>query len=320
MKNWIYGLVGVACVGGLFSANGESLLKATTFPKGFNDLPFVTRMQVLADGYDELKSVYDESGRCISGCAYAGIRIEDEIAAIQRNTERANAAIVAPQYSQQPGESLTLPVYTFPVRPVPGAEQGPEISTQGIQPVIVNNSDIITKSPINAEIRITSDFGPRKRPVAGASEVHRGIDISVPVGTPIHSTANGIISRIWNNPKSGGLAVLVRHANGFYTAYYHLSNNNVLNVGDTVSAGDIIAYSGNTGVSTGPHLHYTVYHVPNNKTLDYQTDVVDPLWTENLLRVQYRFANQGVKSCLHTPTNFCGTGAVPPNTLPGELK
>ena len=326
MKNWIYGFVGVACVGGFFSANGESLLKATTFPKGFNDLPFVTRIQVLADGYDELKSVYNEKGECVSGCAYAGIKIEDEIAAIRRNTERANAAIVATQYSQQPTNSL--PIYTFPVHPVPGIESGPTVDTaqnpenptQNTQPVIGNNSDIIENAPINAEIRITSDFGPRKRPAAGASEVHRGIDISVPVGTPVCATANGIISRIWDNPKNGGRAVLIRHANGFYTAYYHLSNNSVRNVGDTVSVGDIVAYSGNTGVSTGPHLHYTIYHVPNNRTLNYQTDVVDPLWTENLLRVQYRFANQEIKSCLHTPRNFCGTGPVPLETLPGEIK
>lgn len=103
---------------------------------------------------------------------------------------------------------------------------------------------------------ISSYFGPRPSPTAGASSNHGAVDIPISYA-PVYAAADGmIVSAGW---MSGyGNYIEIDHGNGYYTAYGHLDSFNV-SAGDTVSRGDQIAVSGNTGVSTGPHLHYEVY-------------------------------------------------------------
>ncbi len=103
---------------------------------------------------------------------------------------------------------------------------------------------------------ISSYFGPRPSPTAGASSNHGAIDIPISYA-PVYSAADGrVVSAGW---MSGyGNYIEIDHGNGYYTAYGHLSSFNV-SAGDTVSRGEQIAVSGNTGVSTGPHLHFEVY-------------------------------------------------------------
>lgn len=116
---------------------------------------------------------------------------------------------------------------------------------------------------------ISSYFGPRPSPTAGASSNHGAIDIPVNY-QPVYSAANGrVVSAGW---MSGyGNYIEIDHGNGYYTAYGHLSSFNV-SAGQTVSRGQQIAVSGNTGVSTGPHLHFEVYI--GGLSLNYR---VDPL-------------------------------------------
>lgn len=106
-------------------------------------------------------------------------------------------------------------------------------------------------SPVNGKItsRFSLDGGLEGR-------VHKGIDIATPTGTPVKATANGtiIISRYSN---SFGYYVAIDNGNGFETLFAHNSKLNC-NVGDIVKRGDIIAYSGSTGDSTGPHVHYEI--------------------------------------------------------------
>jgi murein DD-endopeptidase MepM/ murein hydrolase activator NlpD len=93
---------------------------------------------------------------------------------------------------------------------------------------------------------------------------HNGLDIGVPVGTPVYSADDGIVMAVDNNDKSSwakyqyGKYVLIKHNNGLATLYAHLSQW-VVSKGQTVSRGQLIGYSGNTGYSTGPHLHFGVY-------------------------------------------------------------
>lgn len=93
---------------------------------------------------------------------------------------------------------------------------------------------------------------------------HNGLDIGAPVGTPVFAAESGLVLAVDNNDKSSwqkyqyGKYVLIKHENGLATLYAHLSKQNVIK-GQNVSRGDLIGYVGNTGYSTGPHLHFGVY-------------------------------------------------------------
>lgn len=102
---------------------------------------------------------------------------------------------------------------------------------------------------------VTSEFGPRRAPKAGASTNHGGMDIAVPIGTPVSAPAAGEVI-FAGRRGNGGNTVIVQHANGVTTGYAHLDQIDV-KVGDTVAQGQQIAKSGNTGNSTGPHLHFS---------------------------------------------------------------
>lgn len=105
--------------------------------------------------------------------------------------------------------------------------------------------------------RITSYFGKRENPIHGGDDFHSGVDISAPVGTPVKATADGIVSFAgWSG--GGGYVVVIEHGLGYSTFYAH-NKINLVKVGQQVKRGDIIAYSGATGNTTGPHLHYEIW-------------------------------------------------------------
>ncbi len=101
---------------------------------------------------------------------------------------------------------------------------------------------------------ITSMFGPRS--LLPGEKFHTGIDIGVPERTPVRATASGIV-RFVGNTDGYGLRVEIDHGNGVTTLYAHLSEANVV-PGQRVERGQPIGKSGNTGASTGPHLHYEI--------------------------------------------------------------
>jgi len=103
---------------------------------------------------------------------------------------------------------------------------------------------------------ITSYFGYRQSPVAGATSNHNGIDIGVYSGTPVYSAGDGYVAGCGNNG-ARGVWVMIKHADNLYTFYQHLSSYSV-RTGQTVKRGQRIALSGNTGISSGPHLHFEV--------------------------------------------------------------
>jgi murein DD-endopeptidase MepM/ murein hydrolase activator NlpD len=104
---------------------------------------------------------------------------------------------------------------------------------------------------------ITSPYGSREHPVHGGEEFHSGVDISVPSGTPVHATADGVVSFSGWNGGSGNLVGL-EHGIGYSTFYAH-NRANLVEVGQHVKRGDIIAYAGSTGNATGPHTHYEIW-------------------------------------------------------------
>jgi len=87
--------------------------------------------------------------------------------------------------------------------------------------------------------------------------MHTGIDITMPRGTALHATADGVVSFADRSGGNGNI-VVIEHGHGLSTVYAHNTRNSV-KAGQTVKRGEVIAYSGSTGVSTGPHVHYEVW-------------------------------------------------------------
>jgi len=125
--------------------------------------------------------------------------------------------------------------------------------------------------PVNAPIR--SPLGPRKNPFTGKWDYHYGVDYKVDVGTSAKASGDGEVIRASSHPDYGNVIVIYHGIDDqgryVYTLYAHLSKMNVT-VGDIVEEGQEIAKSGNTGSSTGPHLHFGVIRtdhlLPWNKT------------------------------------------------------
>ena len=114
--------------------------------------------------------------------------------------------------------------------------------------------------------RLTSKFGVRKHPILGYSKMHRGVDFAAKRGTPILAAGDGRVTFAGRNC-SFGRFVEIKHLNNFKTRYAHLYKfAKGLKKGRVVKQGDVIGYVGNSGRSTGPHLHYEVKH--KNRTIN----------------------------------------------------
>lgn len=135
--------------------------------------------------------------------------------------------------------------------------QKEEVTYQAV-PKIVERGTIVPPTyikPISGG-RLTSGFGKRSRPTKGASTYHKGVDWATPVGTSVVASSSGTVTRAgWGS--GYGYCVYIRHPDGRETRYGHLSKV-LVSVGQSVSQGQRIALSGNTGVSTGPHLHFEI--------------------------------------------------------------
>lgn len=108
----------------------------------------------------------------------------------------------------------------------------------------------------------SESFGMRLHPILKVYKMHNGVDIIADVGTPVKATGKGTVVFVGNNP-GFGLDVEIDHGFGYRTVYAHLSSAKVKE-GQKVNRGDIIARTGNSGLSSGPHLHYEVLHNGQN--------------------------------------------------------
>jgi murein DD-endopeptidase MepM/ murein hydrolase activator NlpD len=111
--------------------------------------------------------------------------------------------------------------------------------------------------PEGYSVNARSPYGWRVHPITGKRKFHHGIDVALPVGTPLTAPADGVVVKKGNGP-SGGVTLILKHEDNRHTVYYHLQKPSHLLKGTRVERGELIAYSGNTGASTGPHLHFEV--------------------------------------------------------------
>lgn len=116
-----------------------------------------------------------------------------------------------------------------------------------------------SRQPFPSPMRISSHFNPRRlHPVTRRVAPHKGTDFPVAIGTPIVAPADGVVDHVAYQANGAGKYIRIRHSNGISTVYMHLSRQ-LVRIGQAVKKGERIALSGNTGRSTGPHLHYELH-------------------------------------------------------------
>lgn len=145
-------------------------------------------------------------------------------------------------------------------------------STHDLIAEMVKDSDVIPSeggfvSPLPGgwEDKVTSEFGYRQNPTGAGSEGHTGLDMGVPLGTEVRAVKDGKVLFVRYKQTGYGYHVAIDHGGGMVTLYGHCSEI-LVTEGQTVTAGQVIARSGSTGRSTGPHLHLEVIQdgVPQN--------------------------------------------------------
>lgn len=104
---------------------------------------------------------------------------------------------------------------------------------------------------------LTASYGMRYHPFFKTLQSHQGVDYTIPEGSSVFATADGTVRDVTMRNSTSGMTIVIDHGNGYETAYHHLSKSNVRR-GQQVHRGDIIARSGDTGLSLAPHLHYEV--------------------------------------------------------------
>lgn len=125
----------------------------------------------------------------------------------------------------------------------------------------IKKSKKLFKSPLKfinpmSRASFRSGFGFRKHPMGGGTRFHRGVDISAPSGSPVYAAADGKVSFAGRNG-GYGKCIRISHKNSYKTFYAHLSKI-LVKSGEYIEQGDVIGYEGNTGQSTGPHLHFEI--------------------------------------------------------------
>lgn len=288
---------------------GDSFLKPTSFPKTFQDLSFTARMNILREGYLPYEIQYNENGVCTANCAYHGITLDDDMRSVDQATDEM-ADLIANSGGGASSSGGTG-----------GTSGGGGYSGSWGNGDWCRNG-LSTKLPLrypvdmtNFKYKISSDFGFRTNSPNGA-RFHPAIDIGCPSGTPVYATADGVVVTVANETRPGGAGnyISIKHDNGLITQYLHLDRVFV-SKGDTVTACQQIANSGNSGQSVGgnayaAHLDYRIRFDSNaNKYVDilcpcktsdrntqnsYNTNL-NMTCAHSLFNASYKFKNSGAK-------------------------
>lgn len=239
---------------------GTSLLQPVSFPKTFDDVPFVDKMAVLAEGYEPFDPVYDATtGKCISGCPYVGLTLDYDKEQTEMADDLATRDLI--QNHGWTWDSETNDLHPADDAPVAQTGNGDFVNKTDCMnnECIKQNQTVPYGHPLAKKVPITSKFGPRQDPTNNKNiEYHKGIDFGTPVGSKVYATANGVVKYAGFDRYGGGNYIEIQHAGAFTTKYLHLSQV-LVKTGDKVSGGCVIGKSGASGSrSTGPHLDYRV--------------------------------------------------------------
>ncbi len=160
-----------------------------------------------------------------------------------------------------------------------------ESSYQDIANELETNKDKLSHIPIIRPVpgKLISGFGMRMHPILRIRKTHTGIDMEARMGTPVHATGDGVVKFAGAKANGYGTHIDIDHSYGFVTKYAHLSKIAV-KPGQKVKRGQLIGYSGNTGQSAGPHLHYEV--IRDGRKVDPMNHVIKGVTPEEFLEMK----------------------------------
>jgi murein DD-endopeptidase MepM/ murein hydrolase activator NlpD len=142
----------------------------------------------------------------------------------------------------------------------------------------IDDEGLIPIPQIVKAIRTSSGFGMRYHRIRKKMIGHGGIDLVAPTGSEVRSAAIGTIAKIGYDPDGYGNYIIVKHVDGYFTLYGHLSKvNNGIKVGTKIDNGQVIGKSGNTGISTGPHLHFEIIKANSLAGVFNKANKINPL-------------------------------------------
>lgn len=233
---------------------------------------------VVAEG-DNVGAIAEKFGLKVSTILWANELAEDDV--INIGQELKIPAVDGTVHTVSDGDSIWAIATEYNVDATELAAANPDVDATALQPgqvlLVPGGEPILRRLSTMVASRggerqasssgtfgywpaggpVTDWFGWRTHPVYGTSHFHDGIDLGLDVGTPIAAVARGRVSYV-GYFGGYGLTIKVDHGDGLVTMYAHMSESAV-EPGQTVGGGELVGYSGNTGTSTGPHLHFSVF-------------------------------------------------------------
>ncbi len=216
--------------------------------------------QVLQDEYDELAQMQDEliekqeSLETLIATKEGEISdLEDDIKSNEKKIEKLEEAAATAAKKKKEAQEAQADAEAKAAAASGGSSSSGSSGSAGAS--VVSGNGTFTH-PCPGYSRISSTFGYRTAPTAGASTYHKGVDFAAPQGTPIYAAEAGTVTSASYSGNAGNL-IVINHGNGLQTYYMHTSKMFV-SAGQKVSKGQNIGLVGTTGNSTGPHLHFQV--------------------------------------------------------------
>lgn len=183
-----------------------------------------------------------------------------------------------PSFNFQGHTHSTLDLFRQHSKDIQALNQFTQSSIQHTQQVIAWLQSIPVKAPLRGEMVLASGFGKRLDPVNSLHSFHPGVDFTCASGTPFYATANGRVIDVNHNSEYGN-QLLIQHAEGITTRYAH-AQSIAVKPGMFIHQGDYLGTTGNTGKSTGPHLHYETIRNGENRSLAMVIDQISTFFPD----------------------------------------
>ena len=262
LRGWLFGLL-LLMLGGLVTTNIQLWQYYLNYKKMEKELSLSEKniqenRAQLASLNEKIQGLNKDLGRIrgFDSKLRAMINLGDETQSVSAagGAENHDIGKNFPAYRQ---ELLSRKLHTF-LQELGTDLKLEEIKQQELLQNLASQAGFLNSTPTiwPADGWISSGFGQRISPFTGKSEFHGALDISAPLGTPIYATAPGKVVQAESEPATG-LTVTLDHQGGLSSVYGHMQRLEVA-LGQKVGRGDVIGHVGNTGRSSGPHLHYEV--------------------------------------------------------------